>query len=301
MPFTEENERELDEKGYTIVKQVLNEYEVLEAQSMFRSWQSTIPNHDFVVKHVNSHGIYKFHEVGHQRHAWYIRTKPAVQDAFKKVWKTDELVVSFDGACYMPRDLQYEDKCWMHCDQGPTKVGRQCVQGLVSLTSNKQRTIVMYEGTHQVHEEYCMSRDLISKQTSDWVPIDKYAREEIAELDIKRVLSVDAGDMVLWDSRTFHENQTGPVYEDPDDVNAEERIVQYVCFLPKDGEGNTEVMRTLRQHYFDERRTTNHYPYPMNAVPRQPVFYGPEQYKIDYDVLKKPYLEDMEEEIRKVL
>ena len=50
---------------------------------MFREWQTTIPDHDYLHNMIDPHGIYKYHEVGHQEHAWYIRTRTGVQDVFR--------------------------------------------------------------------------------------------------------------------------------------------------------------------------------------------------------------------------
>ena len=44
--------------------------------------------------------------------------------------------------------------------------------------------------------------------------------------DKRRVMHIPAGALVLWESRTFHQNQ----YSKP---NSEERLIQYVCYLPK--------------------------------------------------------------------
>ena len=54
--------------------------------------------------------------------------------------------------------------------------------------------------------------------------------------DLRRVLHVPAGSLVIWDSRTFHQNQYGA-------PNSEERLVQYVCFLPKNHPKNTKNMK----------------------------------------------------------
>jgi ectoine hydroxylase-related dioxygenase (phytanoyl-CoA dioxygenase family) len=77
--------------------------------------------------------------------------------------------------------------------------------------------------------------------------------------DTRKVLKVDAGDMVLWDSRTFHQSQYG---------SNEERLVQYVCFLPRSHEGNTPGQQRQRLKYFKHRRTTTHWPYPLCVNPR---------------------------------
>jgi hypothetical protein len=293
--FDEDNLRDLDERGYTLVFDVLSEVEISNALRMFRDWEESLPDKEEWLA-VNPHGIYKFHEAGHQEHAWYIRTLPNVQDSFKKIWNTDELVVSFDGCCHMPKEFSRKDRCWMHSDQGPRKIGRQCVQGMVALTSNKERTIVVYEGTHKLHEQYCKDRGLSQEEVGDWVVIDDEMRAMV--YDRRRTLNIPAGTLVLWDSRLFHENQFGPVYENPDD--AEERIVQYVCFLPKNHLGNSLSTQKRRRQYFEERRNTSHWPYPIIVVPRQPRTYDGLD-SIDYSELKEPSLENYMDEIEKLL
>ena len=47
------------------------------------------------------------------------------------------------------KNLNKKDKNWTHSDQAPTTHGLQCVQGFVALTDNKERTFVVYEGTHK--------------------------------------------------------------------------------------------------------------------------------------------------------
>lgn len=296
--FDEGNLCELDERGYTLVFDVLSDFEVSYALELFRAWEESIPSKE-VWQSINPHGIYKFHEAGHQQHAWYIRTHPKVQDAFKKIWNTNELVVSFDGCCHMPKDFSRKDKCWMHSDQGPRKIGCHCVQGMVALTSNKERTMVVYEGTHKLHEAYCVSRNLADEEIGDWVVIDDDMRQQV--YDRRKTLNIPAGTLVLWDSRLFHENQFGPLYENPED--AEERIVQYVCFLPKNHPNNTKAVQRKRRKYFYERRNTSHWPYPIVGVPKQPTFYGNEDplMQIPYDELIEPDLSKYMLEIEKLL
>ena len=60
--------QELQEKGYTVVPNVLSKDEVEEALSLFKAWQKTIPNHDTIHRKCDPHGIYKHHEAGHQEH-----------------------------------------------------------------------------------------------------------------------------------------------------------------------------------------------------------------------------------------
>ena len=66
----------LKNDGYVIIPNILSEKEIETATQMFEDWQKSIPNLEYLHKTVDPHGIYKYHEAGHQRHAWYLRTKP---------------------------------------------------------------------------------------------------------------------------------------------------------------------------------------------------------------------------------
>ena len=145
---------ELEEKGYIILPEILTPTEIKEAKNEFYNWKNKIPYHDTFHDYFEGNGIYKYHEVGHQRFAWLIRTNPRVQNIFKYLWKCQDLIVSFDGACYMDVNTSREDKHWTHTDQAPNKRGLYCYQGLVSLTDNKERTLVVYEGSHKLHQKY---------------------------------------------------------------------------------------------------------------------------------------------------
>ena len=282
----------LNDYGYVVVPGVLSDDELAEAKAAHDAWRSTIPDHDRMHNAVDPHGIYKFHEAGHQRHAWLIRTNPRVQEIFAHLWETttDNLNVSFDGSCYINKDLAKKDNVWTHTDQAPASKGLQCYQGFVALTSNKERTLVVYHKSHTMHEKYFESKGNTSK--TNWNKIDLQTLEKMAPL--KRVLQVPAGALVLWDSRTFHQNQYGA-------PRSEERIVQYVCYLPKTYPKNTKTIQKKRLKYFEERRTTSHWPSPIYVNGKQPQTYGDESKLIDYDALTPPKLADLDAAIRKLL
>ena len=160
----------------------------------------------------------------------------------------------------------------------------------IALTTNKERTFVCYEGTHHIHEKYFADRGI--KKGGDWQLIEHSVVNSMK--NYKRVNHVKAGSLVLWDSRVFHQNQYGK-------PNSEERIVQYVCYLPKNHEKNTLAMRKKRQKYFNERRTTSHWPCPIKVNGLQGRTFGNDRLKINYDNLLKPDLSDMMEEIQELL
>ena len=282
--------RELKEKGYTIIPNVLTSEEVELAKTMFYDWKNSVENLDKMHEIIDPHGIFKFHEVGHQEFAWFIRTRPKIIRIFKKLWETDSLVVSFDGACHIPKHFAKRDKIWTHTDQSPKNVGLNCYQSFAALTENSERTLVVYETSHLLHEKYFKDRNICD--ANNWHLIEHDYLEEIK--DLKRVLKVNVGDLVIWDSRTFHQNQYGK-------ANSEERIVQYICYLPSDSEKNNENQKKKREKYFMERRTTSHWPYPIKVNSLQPQTYGDNKRLVDYSKLKQPNVDKYMELIKTLI
>lgn len=282
--------KKLLENGYVIIPKILDESEILTAKNLFFNWKNSIPNLDKFHNSINSHGIYKFHQVGHQEFAWFIRTRPQIINIFKKLWNTDDLVVSFDGACYIEKNCKKNDKIWTHTDQSSNDSTLKCFQSFVSLTNNEQRTLVVYEKSHLIHEKYFKEKQICNSK--NWNLIQHDFLREIE--DTKKILKVNAGDLVIWDSRTFHQNQYGY-------LNSEERIVQYICYLPKNVKENNSSMQKKREKYFIERRTTSHWPYPLNVNGLQPQTYGDKSKLIDYSSLPKPNLDNYIELIKKLI
>ena len=291
----EKHKKELEEKGYTIFRNLLIEEEVNEYKSEFNKWLDEVANLRELHSIIDFNGIFKHHEVGNQRFAWLVRTNPKIVNIFKELWETDELVTSFDGCCYYPKEYKGSDKYWTHTDQSSRKKGVHCYQSFVSLTNNVERTLQVYEGSNLLHEDYFETFNI--DEPRDWSVIDIEYIKTI--LDSQKVLSVNAGDLVVWDSRTFHQNLCG------NENCEEERLVQYLCYLPKNKEGNNKKEQNYRKRYFETRRTTSHWPYPMNVIPIQPNaynYYNPEEeIIIDYDLLPVPYLNDLIVKINELL
>ncbi len=243
---------DLNDKGYCIIPNVLSENEIDICKQSFHKWLYSIPQYDIISKNVIHNGIYKYYHAGHTWHAWYIRTHPYIQRIFKYLFDCDELIVSFDGCCYISKQDDTKDSCWTHTDQAPSTKGFQCYQGLVSLTNNKERTLVVYEKTHLLHETYFKERGIC--HTNNWHVIDK---SDVEKMEYKKkILHVPAGSLVLWDSRLFHQNQFGKQC-------SEERMVQYICYLPKSHPNNTSSTKIERLNCFENRLTTTHWPAPL--------------------------------------
>lgn len=282
---------ELEVKGYCVIPNILDTSEVEQCGSSFKQWQQTIPNHDSLHERINFHGIYKFHNAGHTWHSWFVRTCPKVQEVFKFLWKCEDLIVSFDGCCYISKTSGKKDNCWTHTDQAPDSKGLKCYQAFVSFTENRERTFVVYEGTHKDHSNYFEERGIQSKK--NWQLID---HDHVVQIqDKKHILHVPAGAMVLWDSRVFHQNQYGR------SNCGEERMVQYVCFLPKHHPSNTAAMQEKRKRYLREKRTTTHWPCPISVVGLQPQTYGNKELMIDYEKIANQDISEFTYDIEKIV
>ena len=201
----EKHKKDLAEKGYTIFKNLLSVEEVDEYKKEFYKWLDIVPELKKLHSMINFSGIFKYHQVGNQRFSWLARTNPKIVNIFKELWETDELVTSFDGCCYYTKEYKGKERYWTHTDQSSRKKGVHCYQSFVSLTNNVERTLQVYEGSNLLHENYFETMNI--DDPKDWNIIDIEYIKQIS--DSKRILNVNEGDLVVWDSRTFHQNLCG--------------------------------------------------------------------------------------------
>jgi len=267
--------QDLETTGFTVVPNVLSGEEVAEALRLFRQWINDNPQVAEFHERSSPHGIIKHFQVGQQAHAWFVRTRPAVKKVFAAIWQTEDLIVSFDGSCWLPANWKRVNcQPWTHWDQATSKRGRRCIQAFVALTSNDTRTFMAYEKSHLLHDTLEMDNP-----KNDFVKIPPH----MLDPNCRRVVSVEAGSMVLWDSRTFHQNVLG-------DAPAEERIVQYVCMMPRHFASSAHLKK--RKKNVETLRTTNHWPFPSNVNDLQPRIYPNQMpFKIDYARLVPPLIQ----------
>ena len=138
--------------------------------------------------------------------------------------------------------------------------------------------MVVYEGSHLLHEQYFNERNIISSK--NWQLISEEYLESISTK--KKELVVPAGALVLWDSRTFHQNRYG---SPGSEVNKK----------------NSKSQQAKRLKYFNELRTTSHWPYLIRVNSLQPQTYGNRESEIDYSKLTKPNLEKYTDKILELI
>lgn len=145
-------------------------------------------------------GIFR-HYVGHEAFVWEARL--AAKDTFSDIWGTQDLVSSFDGACFYPPEYR-ASKLWLHSDQPRPEREARCVQGLVNLLEcgEKDGGLVVLEGSHKVYPDYLEGRPL-DGWTPQWFP--DLGSPLLRDLDLVKVCA-GPGELILWGSRTFHCN-----------------------------------------------------------------------------------------------
>lgn len=173
----------------------------------------------------------------HERFVWESRMEPKVQEAFSKLWETDELLCSFDGMnITLPRQKDLKWSPWPHCDQSHHRKGMQCVQGLLNFQPNgpKDGGLIIMKCSSKLFDQFFSEtreqddhedkppegsdfRDLFLSKEEDVQWFKDHGCEMIKT-------NLEPGDLALWDSRTMHY----ACFPQGDRI----RHVQYVCMTP---------------------------------------------------------------------
>jgi hypothetical protein len=186
-------------------------------------------------------GILPGHGIGHSAAQWFIRGVANVKRAFAAIWDDDDLLVSFDGmALWRPWALNEAWKTnrggsWLHIDQHPiTRPGLQCVQGLVNLLPTSPATggNVLIPGSHKAFETI----PSVYPERLGRVPVDVDHFRFPADDPLLRgtppiMCHLEAGDLLLWDSRTIHCSSSG--LEAPTAQAALMRAISLICMMPR--------------------------------------------------------------------
>lgn len=306
-----QNLRELDENGWTIVKGVLSSEQKETAMDYFWEWLASLGSGiesgnleswsdenwpgDVYSGSISSHGI------SQSQFVWYLRSRPSVVDVFMQIWEhkhpkstTKGLLCSMDSiVCWRPWwYCDFED--WepkasgLHLDQNPnTKVGFHCVQGLLLLTDVTETT----GGFKLVPKTHLQGVQDILKPYFKSTLGDRYQLPEtMPELSViaknARLVKGKAGDLILWDSRTIHEDSVGVGLPWGSKPTEDEELIMArlgipVCMMPR--EGILEEILEERKSAYLQRRTMDHWANELNIyiggdshgvnISQEPPFY----------------------------
>ena len=221
-------------------------------------------------------GLLSTHGAGQSDCMWYIRLQPRVKEAFRAIWETDDLLVSFTG-CNAFRPWQHDPSWrtrggWYHVDQNATRPGRAgkvCVQGLVTLTDADESTggLIVVSRSHTKHEELCETHEL--QGVADYLPLQHDHR---FLCDGAQLVCARAGDLIVWDSRTIHCNSPALLAASSPSCELL-RMAAYVTMMPASCTSQTVIRQ--RWHAYENNHGSSHWtdrlvPCGYNDLPLKP-------------------------------
>ena len=294
--------------GYVVIKNMFDNNEDLDyAKELLWKYLNTIGWNEYDPSTWNQFpgwsisGIIYQYGIGQSELQWFIRTQPKVLHTFASIWNlttsnsqstNHNLLTSFDGIGIF-RPWKYNKYWrtldgWFHIDQNIVRTpGLDAVQGLVALTdaTNKTGSTVVIGKSHLYSSSYL--KDTVGAQDGDFVVIDEDALDGLFKEPYNLrplMIALEAGDLLLWESRLIHQNAPSVLFEDDDDNMICDvdllRVVSYVCMTPK-GKASEWILRKRIKGY-ESGYTSNHNPHKINIyeltnTPKKP----------DYDRNKK--------------
>lgn len=272
----------LKNDGYCVIPNILTEQECdLTIEKMW-DWLENLGtgidrnNQDTWITEKWPHstrGIIQHLRVGHEEFVWDIRTNSKVIEVFSKIWKTDDLLVSFDAINIIkPVEVtKYRSiRPWFHTDQSNRKKGLSCIQSFVNLEECTEHDACFscLPKSHLYHQE--MMQHFNIDTSKDWIKLSNQHMlwlQEGKECVRKRV-AVPKGGMVLWDSRTIHCNRPARIPR----PNPVFRYTIYICMTPKEWCDSKNLEK--KKKAFNEMRMTSHWPHHIKLNPKKPNTYG---------------------------
>lgn len=280
--------RSLKHNGFAVINNVLDQTEVKTGQELFHKWYKSDEQIARLHPKLSTRGIFKHFGIGGSTFLWFTRTQDNVASVYRAAHglsDNERMITSLDGACYIPREWKNKDafpsRSFVHTDQKPAD-DSFCVQGYVAYTDNPSngRTTIFYRGSHKLFNDYYAEFKDQAAKKKQWNKIDIPFLQR-PEIEWRRLsVTVPAGSMCVWDSKTFHSTKYGSIHH--------ERLVAYVCMLPK--ALDTDKMSKKRKKYASIGRTTSHWPIPIgvNGEHPHPRVYKKDDVRLDYDNLPLP-------------
>lgn len=242
--------KHLDEEGFVVIRNMLSAEELKTGLDLFKKDMSTIsPKFSFEAQEnqnisttpcIYSKGMMVYNGIGQSNSMWFLRTNQKIQEIFKTIYKTDELVTSLDGASIFVSGEQ-KSQSWLHIDQNP-KNKMYSIQGAFNYLPVKSKSdagFVVVPGSQKTYTPTV-------SHSKDWIvcedqPVDKSVK-----------LLIPENCLTLWNSKTIHANEG--MEKSKRGLN---RITCYVTFLPKSL--RSEETRRKRINAYFISGTTSHW------------------------------------------
>lgn len=285
----------LQKYGYCVVEDVMTPEECKDTINSIWNWleglDTGISRSDqstWSGKHwpINMHQGMIQHTLAHEEWIWKAREHPNVLSVFSKIFGTNELLVSFDGASINRppetghvRSLKHS---WIHSDQNLIhnialndfyQSNQYSVQGVVNyeVAENDDACLLIGEGSHLIHSKLFSHNNKAPKD--NWYKLDQTDLDFVKQQGVIFVkVNAPAGSLILFDSRCLH---SGFPHQNKRKVERF-RYVSYVAMSPAKWTTTWDLQK--KRKAVEEGRMTSHwsshqikiFPYPRtygNPVP----------------------------------
>jgi hypothetical protein len=241
----------LIKEGYVVIRDILTTTERNDLLHLFKKeFNSVSPNFNFSDKTTwNKYtfpgmfgkGICSFNGFGQSDFMWSLRTNIKIQEIFKQIYNTNELISSMDGfSLFISNDQK--SKQWNHIDQNPSNpvLSYQSSYNLFSVNDDDAGFIIAPKS----HLKY----NPTVNHTKNWIVLDN--SDEWNSKIMKLIIPKNC--LTIWNSRTIHAN-TGMVKKGVD-LN---RLTFYIAYLPRSLQ--TEENKLKRIQAYKNGETCSHW------------------------------------------
>lgn len=271
--------KELNENGYIVIKNAIDENDADELFDLTCKYFNTITNkkfnfddkktHQYLPFYNSDKGMYNYgFNAGFSEHC--IKARMLTKHIFEELYKTNELVSSFDGfAFHMNETYKFTSindfnenflkNDWSHVDQTGDK--NTVYQGSLSCTNQTEydNTFLVWPKSHLIFEEYILPKCDDGGKKNFY----KLKQEEKIEVMKKykifpKKIVMKKGDFVLWDSRTIHAS----AYTIRKAGNRIPRCQFFICMAKAEKFGNYDYIGELkkRQQAYYNKDSSTHQP-----------------------------------------
>jgi ectoine hydroxylase-related dioxygenase (phytanoyl-CoA dioxygenase family) len=273
--FSESWKDYLDQEGYVVIQNVLNEEAIHTGiEHFWEDWTTVSPG--FVRTNTDTwsintapmmfaKGMAVFNGFGQSNFMWYLRTQKPIMDIFERIHNTSDLITSFDGFSVFFSSKQKSTKDWWHIDQHPNNP-LYCIQGAYNFFPVTQDS-AGFTVVPRSHRTFTPSETNVSK---DWIQVASNKTPEQARsiLSDGVKLIIPGNSFVLWNSKTIHAN-TGTTSKEIT-LN---RLTAYITFVPRSWRTN-QAQFEKRKETYKLGQTTSHWPNKVD-VKTYPWGFGP--------------------------
>lgn len=229
--------KSLEDNGYAVIPNVLSIQECDTYIKEYKDWAKQVE--DTGIPFTSFESLIQGYSIGHFNATWRVRLK--AKEVFSQIWKTEKLLSSIDAVAlsYPPEEgnklYAKPNQDWLHIDQGGHRIGLHAFQGAVYLEEacETDHCFRVLAKSHKEHENFMKIFPHVGPETRD---IEFYKLDEkeikwyIEERGCKLTkVPAPKGGIILWDSRTVHDNSR-PEFGRPNQDRW--RHIVFVCMTP---------------------------------------------------------------------